>query len=220
VIPFAPALRGLVELGLDDAAAPADFCVYLPRSAFHKVAHDHGAERISELALDAGFAQGDEVFTHLGACLALALKGGQDWSATVVDELVTALIIHVAQHYGGMSAPVAPPSGGLLPWQLQRARAEFEAHLDGTVSLAAVAAECGLSLSHFSREFTRSTGVSPHRWMTQRRIEIAKDLIMSGDLPLAEIAIACGFSDQSHLTRAFAGAVGKTPGRWRKSRLQ
>jgi AraC-like DNA-binding protein len=59
-------------------------------------------------------------------------------------------------------------------------------------------------------------GVAPHQWLIGKRIERARELLLLGRLDLAEIAIACGFVDQSHFTRVFARHEGCAPGRWRK----
>jgi AraC-like DNA-binding protein len=106
--------------------------------------------------------------------------------------------------------------GGLTPWQLRCAHDRIDARLDQEVSLSELASHCGLSISHFARAFARSTGVPPHRWLMQRRVGRAKELMLTGT-PLAEIALMCGFSDQSHLTRVFSQTTGMTPGRWRES---
>ncbi|MNW16127.1 Transcriptional activator NphR [compost metagenome] len=58
--------------------------------------------------------------------------------------------------------------------------------------------------------------MTPHRWLTAHRIERACALLAQADLSIAAVALACGFSDQSHLTRVFAQALGTTPGMWRR----
>jgi AraC-like DNA-binding protein len=93
------------------------------------------------------------------------------------------------------------------------------ASLEEELSLKHIARECRLSASHFVRAFTRSTGISPHRWLMQRRVDVAKCLMLSTDTSLVEISLKCGFSDQSHFTRVFAEATGETPGRWRQIQL-
>ncbi len=85
------------------------------------------------------------------------------------------------------------------------------------VHVAEFARACRLSASQFSRAFRQSVGESPHRWRLGLRIDRAKTLLEGGELPLAEIAIDCGFSDQSHFNRMFAQITGVTPGRWRKA---
>ncbi len=77
--------------------------------------------------------------------------------------------------------------------------------------------ECGLSVSHFSRAFRRTAGAAPHHWLMTRRVEAAKEKLRDSRLSLLDVALACGFSDQSHLTRVFAGMVGLSPGAWRRA---
>jgi AraC family transcriptional regulator len=62
-------------------------------------------------------------------------------------------------------------------------------------------------------------GISPHRWLMQRRVDVAKDLMLTTDSSLVEIALKCGFSDQSHFTKVFAEVTANTPRRWRQIQL-
>lgn len=91
----------------------------------------------------------------------------------------------------------------------------IEARLDADLSLRQLADTAGLSLFHFARCFRAQVGTTPHSYILARRIERAKHLLARGELPLAEIALAVGFSSQSHLTTAFRRATGVTPARWR-----
>ncbi len=106
--------------------------------------------------------------------------------------------------------------GGLAPWQLRRAEALMSENLSVQVSLGKVAEECGLSVRHLARAFRQSTGVPPHRWLLDRRVERAKQLLPNSKLSLSDIALACGFGDQSHFTRTFTAAVRLSPGVWRR----
>jgi AraC-like DNA-binding protein len=72
-------------------------------------------------------------------------------------------------------------------------------------------------VSHFTRAFRKSFGVSPYRWLLERRIDYAKALLLTSDLPIANIALQSGFSDQSTFTRAFGRIVGDSPSRWKRS---
>ena len=69
----------------------------------------------------------------------------------------------------------------------------------------------------FSRAFRRTAGAAPHHWLMTRRVEAAKEKLRDSRLSLLDVALACGFSDQSHLTRVFAGMVGLSPGAWRRA---
>ena len=106
--------------------------------------------------------------------------------------------------------------GGLAPWQMQRATKLMTANLRERVPLSQLAARCGLSMRHFARAFRQSTGVSPHRWLLNHRVEHAKELLRNPTMSLVEIALACGFADQSHFTRTFTTLAAVGPGLWRR----
>ena len=78
-----------------------------------------------------------------------------------------------------------------------------------------MAAIARLSAYHFARQFKAATGLPPHQYVIARRVERARELLRAGDLPLAEVAVSAGFSDQSQLTHHFRRLVGVTPGRFR-----
>jgi AraC family transcriptional regulator len=80
-----------------------------------------------------------------------------------------------------------------------------------------VARECRLSVSHFSRAFRRTIGVAPHNWLLTHRIEVAKEKLRDHRLSLADVALVCGFADQSHFTRVFTRLAGVSPGAWRRA---
>jgi AraC-like DNA-binding protein len=61
-------------------------------------------------------------------------------------------------------------------------------------------------------------GIAPHNWLLTRRIEVAKEQLRSSQLSLSDVALACGFADQSHFTRVFTRMVGVSPGAWRRAR--
>jgi AraC family transcriptional regulator len=107
--------------------------------------------------------------------------------------------------------------GGLAPWQVRRVAEMIRENLDGNIHLSDLARECGLSVSHFTRTFRKSFGMSPCRWLLERRIDRSKELLVTSDLPIADIAIRSGFSDQTAFTRAFGRIVGDSPGRWRRA---
>jgi AraC family transcriptional regulator len=106
--------------------------------------------------------------------------------------------------------------GGLARWRAKRALAYIEAHLGTKIESAEVADCVALSKSHFSRAFKQSVGFSPMAYVSARRIERAKLMMISTRERLSDIAIACGFADQSHLNRYFRRIVGITPGVWRR----
>ncbi len=103
----------------------------------------------------------------------------------------------------------------LAPVRTARVKAWIEENLDRGISLDDIAAVARLSRFHFVRAFREETGMSPYRWLTHRRCERAKRLMVETNLSLADVAVACGFAHQAHFTNAFHRTVGTTPGRWR-----
>ena len=113
--------------------------------------------------------------------------------------------------------PHLPIRGGLPPSVLRRVREYIEAHLGENISLQVLAGIAGKSVHHFARSFKQSEGLTAHEYLVQRRVRRAQELLAYTDLPLSEIALASGFSDQSHCARRFRERVGLTPSRYRWS---
>ncbi|PVB62489.1 AraC family transcriptional regulator [Labrenzia sp. 011] len=137
-------------------------------------------------------------------------------SRLFLDQMGCALLAHLTQRYGGLTYPSAR-RGGLAPWQEERATEFLAAHMTCEIHLEELAAACDLSRSYFNKAFKISFGKSPMRWLAEYRVAKARDLLNTG-MPISEIAVACGFADQSHLTRVFADIMGESPGVWRKAR--
>lgn len=148
----------------------------------------------------------DLIFDALQADVAQGSPAG----SLVGDSLIAALVAH-------LSAPVAAGVKGLSAQARDRVVDLIEAGFAGPVSLQELADAAGLGMRQFSRAFREATGRSPHQYLLRRRVEHAKVLIRQG-LPLAQVAVQCGFCDQSQLTRTFMRQVGTTPGRF-QSRL-
>jgi AraC family transcriptional regulator len=101
--------------------------------------------------------------------------------------------------------------GALARRTLKRVLERIEEGVETGVSLDQLARDVGLSRYHLSRAFKSATGVSPHRYLTQRRVERAKMLIADTGTPLADIALAVGFSSQSHMSDSFRRLTGISP---------
>ncbi|HET6234253.1 MAG TPA: AraC family transcriptional regulator [Acetobacteraceae bacterium] len=120
---------------------------------------------------------------------------------------------------GGRAEPRRTPyaaRSGLAPWQVRRVRAHIEAHLDSPIRIADLAALSRLSASYFSVAFRRSFGVSLYQLLARLRVERARTMMLSTGQPLSQIALACGFCDQAHLSRQFRRVTGSTPLGWRR----
>jgi AraC-like DNA-binding protein len=189
---------------------------HVTRATLNAVADECGARRIETLSWPHGTM--DPTVRHLGSALLPALDSPETASGLFLDHIALALNTHFACVYGGMRALTPMARGGLAAWQERRCKEMIEARFAEQISLDQLAGECRLSSSHFARAFRKSTGESPHRWLVRRRVEAAKTMLSSSEMAISEIALACGFVDQSHLTRVFSSLVGAPPGAWRSSR--
>jgi AraC-like DNA-binding protein len=99
--------------------------------------------------------------------------------------------------------------------QLNDALNYLEAKMPARVDLLTLANLAGLSLSHYSRAFKASTGLAPYQWQLQARVEKAKDLLVSTNKCLEDIAGTTGFADAAHFGRKFRQITGATPAAWR-----
>ena len=114
---------------------------------------------------------------------------------------------------------VEPFRGGLAPWQIRCVSTYIEEHLGDCIKCEDLARLVRLSLSHFMCAFRDSFGCPPHTYLMRRRMQHAQGLMLTTDTALGQVALACGFSDQSHLSRLFHKFVGESPGAWRRARM-
>lgn len=91
----------------------------------------------------------------------------------------------------------------------------MNAHLDENVSLATISEELEISQYYFCRLFKQSTGMAPHAYLIQQRVERSKPLLKQRELTINEIAIACGFANPSHFARHFRNHTGISPKQFR-----
>ena len=99
--------------------------------------------------------------------------------------------------------------------RLARVIDAIEANMQGDLSLSELAKVSCLSTFHFSRAFKAATGLTPHQFVLERRIERAQELLKTGELSIASIAFEVGFGSQSHMTNVFKRAVGCSPATYR-----
>ncbi len=177
--------------------------------------HDRSIFRCNrELDVAARFTRvGTDAWWHV--LITPPLCGSRGWRSA------TALAIHVRPRISMLrNAPIAeslPPNrGGLSPARTHRICEYINSNLDQNISLEALAEMAGLSTHHFARAFKQTVGMPPHGYVLQRRIEHAQRMLRNTDLPMSEIALSAGFSDQSHLARHFRRITGMSPSvvRW------
>jgi AraC family transcriptional regulator len=108
--------------------------------------------------------------------------------------------------------------GGLARWQIELALRLLLSDSSSGHSIMQIATHCGLSRCYFEKAFKVSLGTPPHRWLMRQRIQRAGEKLEQTNDSVSSIALSCGFTDQSHLTRVFGAAVGSSPAAWRRQR--
>jgi AraC family transcriptional regulator len=186
---------------------------HLRRSCIDATAAELGYERVGGFRL--AVAHEDIVLAQITRSI-VPFLGRSAPPPLAFDQLELILAAHVAARFGGAMQRRAAPRGGLSAWQRSRSLELLRANLDGHVRLADLARACELSVSHFARSFKASFGVSCHRWLQERRVERAQELLATTNTPLVDVATESGFGDQAALTRTFHRFVGVTPGRFRR----
>ena len=138
-----------------------------------------------------------------------------EWIQSIVEggEQLGTLVI-LPDRFGS-SADV--PRGGLPRHKLRRVVDFIQAHIDQPIHLDELAAAAAVSPFHFHRQFKKATGITPHHYIRQMRIERAKELLSGSELPLVEVAAQVGYSDQSHFTSTFSKMTSVTPRRYRNA---
>ncbi|GBD47903.1 helix-turn-helix domain-containing protein [Methylopila sp. Yamaguchi] len=155
----------------------------------------------------------DPVIAALLTGLRDAVGDGGDPGAAYIEHM-TALILLRLSALGGAPAPT-DAGGGLSRRALARIVDHVEDHLDEDIALVDLAGLLDMPVDRFARRFRAAMGVAPYAYVLERRVRRAERLLGERRRSLAEIALACGFSSQSHFATAFRERTGRTPGAYR-----
>jgi AraC family transcriptional regulator len=165
------------------------------------------------------FAILDPMLEQLAIALTTALRDGTSEDGLYIDTLSQMLAVHLARNHSSQSRPGRmPPVQAIAGWRMRRVIEYIEENLDGDLSLEAMAAEVDISPIYLARAFKAAVGQSPHRYVLQRRVERAKELLRNTELPVVDVALSSGFSSQSHLSYWFQRYVGVPPAAYRQHR--
>jgi AraC family transcriptional regulator len=159
----------------------------------------------------------DPFVTHLALTLRDELQAGNPRGRLFGEALGIALAAHMLHTYAGCRLDVRQQRNRLPPAHLRRVTDYIEANLDRPVWLVTLAKVAGLSVFHFAHVFKETTGFAPHRYLLKRRIERGVTLLREQHLSMSEIALRCGFANQSHFASAFRRALGVSPHEYRSS---
>ncbi|WP_367897289.1 helix-turn-helix domain-containing protein [Enterobacter vonholyi] len=172
-------------------------------------------KRPLSLTLDERIFGSDPKITALYRQFLLGCDWQQHANQLTLSTASTLLLTHLLQNYSNVQWKLPVVTGGLSPFVLRNVLAFIEENLGQPLTLAELAVQAALSEYHFARMFRQSTGLAPHQYVMQRRMDKAKALVQHTTTPLTEIALACGFNSASHFSNRFRSATGMTPSQLR-----
>ncbi len=188
----------------------------IPRQALDEFTYDSGQKRIARFDCPPGAT--DPVMFHLAQALIPLMDMPDGASDFLIEHLSLALLAHLTAVYGSAPPEWSRRKGRLAPWQEQRAKEYMLLNMAKGVSLEQIAQECRLSRAHFARYFKNTTGNSAYAWLQKMRIQKAQELLGRHEQSLTQIALECGFTDQSHFFRVFKSVIGTPPDNWQRLR--
>lgn len=191
------------------------FTFALDETFFARIAQ-HMFDGSGEYAIETSVGVDDAVIERLAALGRRELDEGGAGGRLYLEGLASSLAVHLSRRYGTPGRRASLAKGGLSPAQLRRVVEYINAHLGDELGLVELSSVAGLSPNHFGEAFKASTGTPPHRYVTEKRVQQARELLRDKERPLGEIAYAVGFSSQAHLTTNFRRVTGVTPGRFRR----
>lgn len=191
--------------------------VYLRRSIYESaVSEIYGCDTASA-ELVPRFAISDPLLEQLAIAIVNALRDGTSEDGLYIDAISHMMAAHLARAHSTRSRPMRViPAKPISGWKMRRLVDYIEDNLEGDLSLHALAAEVEISPLYLARAFRAAVGQSPHQYVLTRRIERARELLRNTDLSVVDVALACGFSSQSHLAHWFVRQVGVAPAAYRR----
>jgi AraC family transcriptional regulator len=188
--------------------------LYLPHRTLERVAGEADTATPSDLLERTGHP--DLITSRLLLSAADALEGSEALDALFRQQLTDLLATRLLAAHTGSPTTFQPTMGGLSPIALRRAIERLRSESDADVSLAALASDADLSRFHFCRAFKESTGLSPHAWLRQHRLEQAMNMLRDTDTSVASVAAELGYASQTAFAAAFRKLTGETPSDWRR----
>ncbi|WP_276751226.1 AraC family transcriptional regulator [Chlorogloeopsis fritschii] len=155
--------------------------------------------------------QPDPLIEHIGLTLKTELESDAAGSYLYAESAATLLSVHLLKKYSTLQPNLPEYQDGLPQHYLKQVIDYIHAHLDENIRLAELANLANMSQYYFCRLFKQSMGISPHHYLIQQRVERAKQLLKLQGWTIADIALECGFYNQTHLTKHFRQMTGTTP---------
>jgi AraC family transcriptional regulator len=188
--------------------------LYLPHATLERVAAE--ADQVGPGNLLERTGHPDTITSRLLMSAADALEGNETLDALFRHQLTDLLATRLLAAHAGAPTTFQPIMGGLAPKTLLRAIERLRSDSDADVSLAALASDAGLSRFHFCRAFKETTGLSPHAWLRQYRLEQAMNMLRDTNESIVSVAAELGYASQTAFAAAFRKLTGEAPSDWRR----
>jgi AraC family transcriptional regulator len=153
----------------------------------------------------------DPHIEHIGWMVKDEVLDGAPRGRLWLESAAYAIVLRLARRSGNSLRLPQSPKRAMPKWRLRRVCDYIEENLDQDLSLRELAAAAGFSVPHFKVLFSQSAGLPVHRYVVERRVERARQLILRGERSMSDIALEVGFSHQSHLTRCVQRVLGLVP---------
>jgi AraC family transcriptional regulator len=190
--------------------------LYLPPTTLQRVAGEADMAAPGDLLERTGHP--DLTTSRLLMSAADMIEGSAALDALFRQQLTDLLATRLLAAHAGAPTTFEPTMGGLSPTALRRAIERLRSDSDADVSLATLASDADLSRFHFCRAFKESTGLSPHAWLRQHRLEQAMNMLRDTDTSIESVARELGYASQTAFAAAFRKLTGETPSDWRRRR--
>lgn len=204
---------GCTWSGWEEGASTAAYLsISISRQFVDGLGRDSSSGSDPRLSPDLGFF--DPIIMQAARGIGEEIREKAPYGSLLVESYATTI---VAQLFRRMNYMPRPSRGSLSPAVMNRLTETIDAELASDMSLSYLAGLAGVSVPHLCRAFKQTTGMPPHAFVHQRRLERASEHLRHTTRSMTEIALACGFSSSSHLSNAFRKAFGMTPGSYRRS---
>ncbi len=190
--------------------------VYLSPTLVSDVAKELTGRSVEDVCLDDVLRTDDPLLFASMDALALEASDSGMGSGLYAESVARQLIIHLIRHYAAITLKPEHKTGALSATQLNRVTEFIDAHLDTSLTLDTLATSLDLATCNFARRFKLSVGSPPYAYVLECRLKRARNLLKESGRTITDIAAACGFSDQAHLTRMFSRRYGATPSVFRR----
>lgn len=203
------------------APIPQTMHLYLPTALFNRLTDDFNLPVVPAYSIHYVAGIRDEVIEQIGRSILFELANESAVGRMYVETASLALAARLVRKYceSGACVPTETSAHRLNDIRLRRVLDYIAANIEDDITLGQLAGIAAYSPFHFARKFVLAMGVSPHRYISRKRLEKAMAELAAGKLPLAEIALNAHFSSQASFTRAFHRGTGMTPKEYRRRRL-